>query len=374
MLHTHLLHPWVFLAALPFVALIARQLYRGFKLRSQARQAYGDEELLSKFSPAITLNAELPVIAAWIGVALLLAAVMAMPVSPDNPSKIPIGSTQVVAVIDASPSMAAEDHRDQFPPLDGKPPQEVLGAYGRRIDEVRMAIEDQIMPALAGNELGIVLFEGDGKDQVDPDDDFQKIRWEFANNWIEIGQAPGDGSDYGKGLAAAITLFDGSSDTSPLTSGSAKKQKVIVLFSDGGSDNLDRKALAQTIDKIKAQNIKVVVVAVGSEREMKVNQYNDQGVATGYVRLEACDDKDSEGNCQTKLNMKELTDLAANFNTQPLLLNVGAKLPISWAHAIAGSKAENQPVHLYRLFLLPCLILVLLIQLRDLILRRENGE
>jgi hypothetical protein len=268
-------------------------------------------------------------------------------------------------VIDVSPSMAAEDHRDQFPPVNGTPPNQVLGPYGRRIDEVRLAIEKQLIPALAGNELGIVLFEGDGKDQVDLDDNFQKIAWEFDNNWIEIGQAPGDGSDYGKGLATALTVF--------ANSNTAGQQKVIILFSDGGSDNLDRKALAQTVGKIKSQHIKVIVVAVGGEKAMKVNTYNDQGVATGYVHLEGCDDKDGDGNCQTRLNMKELTDLAANFNTQPVTLNIGAKLPIEWASAIAGSKAENQPVHLYRFFLLPCLVIVLLIQLRDVIGRISSG-
>jgi hypothetical protein len=238
--------------------------------------------------------------------------------------------------------MAAEDHREKFPAVDGKPPLQVLGPYGRRIDEVQLAIEDQIMPALAGNELGVVLFEGDAKDQVDLDDNFQKIRWEFANNWLGIGQAPGDGSDYGKGLAMALTVFKNSN-----TPG---KNKVIVLFSDGGSDNLDRKALAKTVEKIKAEHVKVIVVAVGSEREMKVNSYNAQGVATGYVKLEGCEDKDSDGNCQTRLDMKELSGLAAKFNTQPLVLDVGAKLPIEWAKQIAGSKAVNRPDHLYRFF------------------------
>ena len=290
---------------------------------------------------------------------------MAMPVSPNNPWKVPAGSTQVVAVIDVSPSFAAEDHRDKFPPLNGVPPDEVPGPYGRRLDEVSMAIEQQMMPALAGNELGIVLFEGDGKDQVDLDDNFQKIKWEFANDWLEIGQAPGDGSDYGKGLAVALASFGDKPQPD--------KEKVIVLFSDGGADNLDRKALAETIDKIKAAHIKVIVVAVGSEQEMKVPDYTPQGVAKGYVRLENCEDKDSDGNCQTKLNMKELNDLAQKFDTQPVVLDIGAKLPISWAHRISGSKAENQPVHLSRFFLMPCLFLVLLLETRSMFSRRPGA-
>jgi hypothetical protein len=366
MFHFHLLHARFLLLAMPLVAFMAYMLYRGYIKRSQARKAYGDEDLLSRYSATLTITHELRVMAAWITVALLLAVVVAMPVSSDVPSRISSGSTKVVAVVDVSPSMAAEDHRDKFPAVDGKPPLQVLGPYGRRIDEVQLALEDQIMPALAGNELGIVLFEGDAKDQVDLDDDFQKIRWEFANNWLGIGQAPGDGSDYGKGLAMALSVFKNS--TTP------GKNKVIVLFSDGGSDGLDRKALAKTIEKIKAENIKVIVVAVGGEKEMKVNSYNAQGVAVGYVKLEGCDDRGSEGDCQTRLNMKELSGLATNFNTQPLVLDVGAKLPIEWAKVIAGSKAENRPDHLYRVFLVPCLILVLLLQLRGIFTRRNDAD
>lgn len=366
MLQIHLMNPWIVPAAIPFLAFMGFMLYRGFKLRSEARRAYGDEELLSKFSTGLILSSEIVVMAAWIVVAMLLAIVIAMPVAPNSPSKIPNGSTQVVAVIDVSPSMAAEDHRSQFPAVNGTPPLEVLGPYGRRIDEVRMAIEQQIMPALVGNELGVVLYQSEAKNQMDLDDNFQKLRWEFGAHWTEIGQAPGDGSDYGKGLAMALDVF--------ANTPAPNKQKVIILFSDGGSDGIDRKALAETIEKIKAQGIKVVVVAVGDDKPIKVNRYNAQGLADGYVQLEACEEKDPEGNCQTKLNLKELQDLAANFDTTPLSLTVGAKLPIQWATSIAGSKAENQPVHRYRYFLVPCLLLVLLIQLRDVISRRQSVE
>jgi von Willebrand factor type A domain len=365
MIPIQFLHPRVLLFALPAVGGMAAVLYRGFKLRAQARRAYGREELIKRFSNPLTLRSEIPVMAGWVTVAFLLSLIMAMPVAPNNPWKIPAGSTQAVAVIDVSPSMAAEDHRDKFPPVNGVPPDQVPGPYGRRIDEVQTAIEKQLMPALAGNDLGIVLYEGEGYDQVDLDDNFQKIKWEFANNWLEIGQAPGDASDYGKGLQAALTTFANSPEPN--------KEKVIILFSDGGSDGLDRKALAETIEKVKAAKIKVIVVAVGSEKEMKVPDYNAQGVAKGYVQLKACDDKDSEGNCQTKLDMKELNTLASDFGTQPLLLDIGAKLPISWAHKIAGSKAENQPVHLFRFFLVPCLILVLLLETKALFSGRERA-
>jgi hypothetical protein len=278
---------------------------------------------------------------------------------------VPAGSTQAVAVIDASPSFAAEDHRDSFPPLSGQAPRMVKGAYGRRIDEVRLALENEIMPSLAGNELGIVLFEGAGKDQVDLDSNFEKIRWEFDNGWIDVGHAPGDGSDYGKGLATALKTF---ADTPE-----PNKKKVIILFSDGGSEGIDRNALAKTIERIKMQKIQVIIVAVGSETEMKIPHYNDQGIADGYMKLTACDDKDPDGNCQTKLNMDELNELAADFGTQPLRLNIGDKLPIKWATSISGSRAVNEPAHLFRYLLVPCLLLTLILELRSITFARKRA-
>ncbi|MFX5914871.1 hypothetical protein ABTE45_18810, partial [Acinetobacter baumannii] len=66
MLKIHLLHPLILLEALPIIAGMAYMLYRGYKLREKARQAYGDEQLLSKFSKAVTFRREAPVMVAWI--------------------------------------------------------------------------------------------------------------------------------------------------------------------------------------------------------------------------------------------------------------------------------------------------------------------
>ena len=350
----------------PALALMLYTLLRGYQLRAKARQAYGKKEQIEKFSDPLDLRTERWVMAGWLAVALGLVAIIAMPVSSKNPASIAQGSTQVVAVIDGSPSMLAEDHRSQFPPIKGVPPDMVLGPYGRRIDEVRIALEDRIMPALVGNELGIVLYEGDGKDQVDLDDNFQKIHFEFANHWIEVGQAPGDGSDYGKGLKTALSVF--ASTPEP------KKDKVIILFSDGGHENLDEKNLDETVSAIRAQHIKVLIVGVGSEKEMKIPKYNAQGVAKEYLDLSACDDRDGEGNCQTKLDMKELNDLRKKFDTVPMKFSIGEKLPIHWATSIAGKKALDQPVHLYKFVLVPALLIALWLELCGLSSRGRNTK
>ena len=94
MFHIHLLHPWILATALPLIAIMAVLLYRGFKLRQDARRSYGDEELLSKFSRAVTFRQEAPIAVAWITVAVLLAIVAAQPVSSNSAAKLPIGFHQ----------------------------------------------------------------------------------------------------------------------------------------------------------------------------------------------------------------------------------------------------------------------------------------
>jgi hypothetical protein len=340
--------------------LVGILLVVAYKLRVRARKSYGQEELISRFSAAPSAWMEAVKMVSWCVVAALLIAVAAGPVRTNHESKIPIGSLQVVAVIDVSPSMAAEDYRDDMPAVNGVPPQEVLGAYGRRIDMVRMAMQKQIMPAIQGNQLGIVLYGGSGKSQVELDDDLNKPNWEFNIGWIEINQAPGDGSDYVSGLKSALTVF--SNTPGP------KRDKVIVLFSDGGLDGdaKDVKDLSAVAQKINTLGIKVIVVGVGTENEMPIRVYNDNGTFKENLKLPNCDDKDADGACQTKLNMTNLRDLAGRFSAEPLLLKPGEKLPINWASKMAGTKVVHEQEHIFHLFLLPCIALVLLIELRGM--------
>jgi hypothetical protein len=353
------LHPWVLLASLVLIPATFGLLYLGFKSQVRARQSYGREEVLvGKFSKPITLRSELPRMLLWCIVAIGILITWAGPGVPDSPTQVAAGTLQVVGVIDESPSMAAEENRHLMPPLNGTPQDLVLGPYGRRIDVVNMAVINQVLPAIGGNEFGLATFEGGGKDLIELTDDFVNVSYYFNEGWVDIGQSPGDGSDYGKGLSMALTIFAHNPEPG--------KQKVIILFTDGGFDG-KREELAATVEKIKAQNIKVIVVAVGAEEEMKVPVYDPQtGVAKGWVKLANCDDKDDEGNCQTKLDMKELTDLAHQFGTEPIHLTADKGLNISWASTLSASKMQQRTRPIFTFILLPCLLLVVGLQLRGM--------
>ncbi|CAM5998895.1 unnamed protein product [Sphagnum balticum] len=324
-----------------------------------ARQSYGkEEELVSKFSKPITLRSELPRILLWCIVATGILFTWSGPEIPDSPTRVAAGTLQVVAVVDESPSMAAEENRSLMPPLNGTPPDLVLGPYGRRIDVVNRAIVNQILPAIGGNEFGMATFEGDGKELIELTDDFTNVGYYFNEGWVDINQSPGDGSDYGKGLSMALNIFAHKPEPG--------KEKVIILFTDGEFDG-KRTELDATVDKIKAQNIKVIVVAVGGEDLLKVPVYDPQtGVAKSWVQMSNCQDKDDQGNCQTKVHLKELTDLAQQFGTEPLRLSADKPLNISWSSTLSASKMQQRTSPIFKFVLLPCLLLVVGLQLRGL--------
>jgi hypothetical protein len=353
------LHSWVLLASLVLVPAAFGLLYLGFRAQVMARQTYGKEEdLVSKFSKPITLRSELPRMLLWCIVAFGLLFTWAGPGVPDSPTQVAAGTLQVVAVVDESPSMSAEDNRPLMPAVNGTPPQLVLGPYGRRIDVVNMAIVNQVLPAIGGNEFGLAPFGGAGKDLIELTDDFTNVGYYFSEGWVDVGQSPGDGSDYDKGLAMALTIF--AHEPQP------GKQKVIILFTDGEFDG-KRESLNATVEKIKAQNIKVIVVAVGGEDLLKVPVYDPQtGVSKSWVKMPACSDKDDEGNCQTKVHMQELTDLAHSFGTEPMRLSADKPLNINWSSALSASKMQQRTRPIFKFVLLPCLLLVVCLQLRGI--------
>jgi hypothetical protein len=360
------LHPWVLLASLVLIPAVFGLLYLGFKAQVMARKSYGrEEELVSKFSKPITLRSELLRMLLWCIVAIGILFTWAGPEVSDSPTQVAAGTLQVVAVLDESPSMAAEDNRALMPPgPDGTPPQLVLGPYGRRIDVINRAIVNQVLPAIGGNEFGMATFEGGGKDLIELEDDFVNVGYYFNEGWVDVNQSPGDGSDYGKGLDMALTIFSHNPEPG--------KQKVIILFTDGEFDG-KREELAATIEKIKAQNIKVIVVAVGGEDLLKVPVYDPQtGLSKSWVQMANCSDKDAEGNCQTKMHWDEMTNLAQQFGTEPIHLTADKPLNINWSSTLSASKMQQRTRPVFTFVLVGCLLLVIGLQLRGFRRRFNN--
>ncbi len=330
------LRPHYLTALFALVPAVLGLCYLGYRLRKQSRAAYGEEKLVGRYTRQTSAWVDIVVAALWVAAVTLLVGAAAGPVSKSLPTNVKSGTLQVVAVVDVSKSMAAEEYRKYMPNKDGFAPDLVPGPYGNRLDYVKYILRDQVMPAIIGNQLGIVTYSGNGFEQVPLTDDWSSTKW-VMDNWVRVGNAPGGGSDYAEGLKMAVAMLDRDRVTG--------REQVVVLFSDGGFTG-DEKSLAEAIAKIKEKGIRLIVVGVGSTTPQPIPEYSREGQLTGFF-------KQGEQVALTGREDNNLAKLVAQSGAEFLPLDPGAdgKLNISWAASLGGSKAEvkEDPIFQYPL-------------------------
>ncbi len=336
---------WLYILIPAIVAL----WYAGFLLRKRARKAYGEEQLVNRYTKPLTLAGELVLVAAWVVAASLLVVSAAGPVTSALPSNVKAGTLQVIAVVDVSKSMAAEDYRSVMPSKNGYSPEMVPGPYGTRLDYVKHVLQRQVMPSIAGNQLGIVTYSGNGFEQVPLTDDWTSTRW-VMDNWMNIGNAPGGGSDYAEGLSMALDMFE--------RDHIAGRQKVILLFTDGGFTG-DQAQLAEALARAQKMGVRLIIVGIGSTTAAPIPIYSDKGQLTGYM------EKDGKP-VVTSVDDSALQALRGQSGGEYVLLDPtgNGTLNISWASTLGGSKAETKvdPVFQYPLALAMVVILALFLR------------
>jgi len=350
------LRPHYLTALLLIVPVVVGLCYLGFSLRKKARAQYGEEKLVGRYTRGLRLAGEAVVTSLWVLAVSFLVVSAAGPISKSLPTNVKAGSLQVVAVVDVSKSMAAEEYRQFMPSKGGYTPDLVPGPYGNRLDYVKLILREQVMPAIIGNQLGIVTYQGNGFEQVPLTDDWTSTKW-VMDNWIRVGNAPGGGSDYAEGLSMALTALDRDKV--------ANREQVIVLFSDGGFTG-DEKVLAEAIQKIREKGVRFIIVGVGSISPQPIPEYNKEGQLTGYFKEE---DKVSLSGREEA----NLAKLVAQSGAEYLALDPGVegKLNISWAGTLGGSKAESKedPIFQYPLGL--ALLLLTGLFLRGVLPRKD---
>lgn len=326
----HLIRPEYLLALVVLIPTVVALWYTGYKIRVKARRAYGEEKLIGRFTKPLRLASEAAVLTGWVAVVTLLTVAAAGPVTPAAPTNVKAGTLEVIAVVDVSKSMAPEDYRTVMPPKNGIDPTMVPGAYGSRLDMTKLVLSRQVMPAIQGNRLGIVNYSGNGFNQAPLTDDFTSLKW-VMDNWMKIGAAPGGGSDYGEGLKEAVKMFKAEKLTD--------KQRVIILFSDGGFDG-EAENLEKVLEDMRQLNVKLIIVGVGSTTPSPVPLYSRDGQLTGYLQ--------KDGQVQTSaLDETALTSLATLTGGEYVRLQADGKLDIQWASTLGGTRAEKRENHVY---------------------------
>jgi Ca-activated chloride channel family protein len=259
----------------------------GFHRRKAILEEFGKMDLLIQFS-RFCRNRKIIYQRFLIVLCLaLLIMVGARPLLSGNSGQIKEGTLDVVAILDVSRSMAAED-------------------CGPGVSRVEMAKSALIgcLPELEGNRLGIVTFAGSSFPQAELTDDSHALRF-VLKNWVTIGSAPSEGSDIGKALSEAVTLFE-----------KGDKKKIILFLSDGG--HVRPENLQGILTDIKANAISVVSGGVGSLKGSRIPVYED-GKFKEWFKIEGEE-------VVTRLNEGILGEISRATGGQYIRLSSGKEL------------------------------------------------
>ncbi|HWP45895.1 MAG TPA: VWA domain-containing protein [Candidatus Limnocylindrales bacterium] len=296
----------------------------GYYRRRSLLRTFGQENLIRQTS-RLSQNWD-----QWIQGGLLMGAVIALiitlarPVWPGGSIKLREGSLDVVAVLDVSRSMAAEDYGDEVSRLQ-KAKDMLMGLF----------------PDLVGNRVGLVTFAREGFVQSNLTDDLVALKF-VLQNWVKIESAPGGGSNILLALSEAYNLFK-----------EEDRSKLILLFSDGGDVALPD--LLPIQEKLSSKKIKVIAIGLGNLKGSKIPVYGKDGKFEDWYRI-------NNELILTRLNESPLRELAAKTDGKYLRVISGKELQGLLKHVeLVGEKSV---VHEKEFFQIPLGLALLLLFIR----------
>jgi Ca-activated chloride channel family protein len=274
---------WILLG----LPLVGGAIWWGTRRRQAILREFGQMDLLlqfSRFSPGgKTMNQVLPTVLC-LG---LLVFSMARPVLQGISGETLKGTLDIVAVLDVSKSMRAED----------------CDPGRSRLEMAKTALL-QRLPDLAGCRLGLVTFAGGSFPQAELTHDLVALEF-VLKNWVTVDSAPFQGSNVGMALSEALRLFEEN-----------KRKRVIFFFSDGGhgrAENLDG-----ILTEIEAKKITVVSIGVGSKEGAKIPVY-EQGKFKEWLKINGEE-------VQTRLNKDLLRKISQGKGGKYIHLTSAKKL------------------------------------------------
>ena len=331
------------------------------------RNRYASPKHLDRTTKPISTTSLVARTVAYTLLSLLLSVALAGPFLPDQPTTIPSGTINMVGAFDVSISMAAEDYRDSVPPPlepDGTAAKPV-GPWGSRLMMSKYVMTEQIMKSMTGNRVGLGTYSGEPWPQAPLCEDYGTLRFMLTDtDWIGIGKAPGEGSDWIKGLKLAVQTLQRDYDP--------KMRQIVVLFSDGGLPDFkdadvkadweaDLKAVVAELEALKAE---LLIVAVGSKTPQLVPIYHPRT----WQRVDwfpfGAPENEKE---KTALDEQSLQKLLALYPSAQLVWldpQSPAVLDHDWVKTIGGTKTTLGKLSLAHYPLAAALALFALVMLR----------
>lgn len=239
------LNPILMWCALPLIAAVMLLVWLFRRNYDAANEGYGELRLIAPGARLLSkTRLRLLSVFAIAGVTLIAIAA-SQPAIRSDAIEFPRGTVDVVAVSDVSRSMAAQDYRNMT--------RSRKFQAGTRLDMVRDILVNDLIPSLRSNRLAIVSYAGSAYDQAYLTDDYKALTWVIEDG-MTITSAPGEGSCMAQALLLACRYFD--------TDSASNHERVIVLFSDGGTDDKPED-LEKAIGECIRRKIRVLVVGMG---------------------------------------------------------------------------------------------------------------
>jgi Ca-activated chloride channel homolog len=304
------LNPHAFWIMLGLPLVVGAVLW-GLRRRGSLLREFGRVDLLIQFSRfSLPCKPCYQVLPAALCFCLLVVSV-ARPVLKGSSKEIVKGTLDVVAVLDVSKSMRAED----------------CGPAGSRLEMTKTTLL-QSLPSLGGNRLGLVTFAGKSFPQAELTDDLEALEF-VLKKWVTVDSAPGQGSSIGMALSEAIRLFE-----------EDQRKKAILFFSDGGQarpENLD-----EILAEIGARGITVVSLGVGSKEGAKIPVYEEDRVKE-WLKIDGIE-------VETRLNEDVLKEIAKGTGGKYIHLMSSKELKgVLRDPVIIGKKASSGGREIFQL-------------------------
>lgn len=250
------LHPtylWA-LAAVPIV--VALFLWAAWRRRT-AMESFGDMEIVSRLTSAVSARRRRWKAAAVVGGVLCLAVALAGPRLGTELREMKREGVDLVIALDVSMSMTAED------------------VAPNRLDRAKNEIR-KLLGELQGDRVGLVIFAGDAFIQCPLTTDYSALRLflDVANPSL----IPTPGTDFGAALRMAAQAFE-----APTESEDQAQTKALLFVSDGENHVADIEGIVQSA---REENIILFAAGVGETAGSPIPVYQN-GRQVGYKRNSA---------------------------------------------------------------------------------------
>jgi hypothetical protein len=293
----------------------------------KVRRQYGKSDLVDTYSTKVSRRTIMSALVLSLLVPTLIGAAIVGPYRDGVMHLVPAGSQDIVIGIQDSRGMGTVD----YPSLSGGDKLQFFNETGSDLDAARYMVEKGIMPAMVGNQIALVVYQGQAMPLVDLTDQQDIIKATLERE-LKIGLAPigtsevnGKVSSIAAFLQVALAEFD--------RFGAQGSNKVIVIFSKG-DDVSDPEFLAQEEEQVHARQIKVVIVGVGGAPALIPIYGGDDQQFLGYYQF---NDRTFAMSGIDEGNLRKLAqDLGGTF----VLLDPDHLATIDWVATLTSWRME----------------------------------